>query len=466
MMIPINQQRFLERHIQEKFDNHPWIHKCLLGNPEAFPYRVSQSGKAFIGKHTYSPHVLPKTNPKSNEENEITPCYLVNIPLAHLPNDGSYSCIKNLAKILKNESYGTDAKQSRVTVIQRLACVIGINQFSSIDPAVNRKFEDYIADIPKIEGIAYRVFGFFWEPCWDKESQFKGKIYPVDQAFLLLKVISKIQAKIVRETYESSSEGLNSNVMGQIPFQHIRETIKNSLQTRYLAQYFAEQSAKTPIYYGVMDADCQSLRTDKGLFSRLDAAISKHDIPSAITLGYSVSNDERPLIRLGVKMDMKVREAMCKVFPFGAYFPEPASFFCVRKPDGNLKLSKFSFIAPGQALENRRLIQSGQKNNLLKNAVFIADGGVTTGTPIGMKTIKNGKVDELSPKLIKQKQNLQSLRGISQTHVTPKQWADNLYIALDFSCSQVTDATGPMMHIFSVYDPISRMFSQVGRFTS
>lgn len=36
---------------------------------------------------------------------------------------------------------------------------------------------------------------------------------------------------------------------------------------------------------------------------------------------------------------------------------------------------------------------------------------------------------------------------------------------LDFSCSQVTDATGPMMHIFSVYDPISRMFAQVGRFS-
>lgn len=463
-MLTINQNRFLEKHIQEKFDNHPWIKECLCDRAEAFPYRVSTSGNPSISKHIYLPDLLPNTNTQSKENKY--PFYLVNIPLAHLPEDESYSRFKSLVKLFKDESYGTNSAQSKITVLERFACVIGINQIVSIDPAVNRQFEDYMAKIPLIKGIAYRVFGFFWQPTWSQESQFKGKIYPLNKAFLVLKALSEDNAKIVRETYESSRLGLHSNLLGQIPFQQIRETIKSSTQTNYLANHFAEQSATSPIYYGVMDADCQSLRTDKGLFSRLDAAISKHRTPSAITLGYSVSDDERPLIRKGVEMDMKVREAMCKVFSFGAYFPEPGSFFCIRKPGHSLKLAKMSFIGLGRALENRRLIQNGIKNNVLKDGVFIADGGITTGTPGRMKTIKNGKVEQLSSKLIKEKQNLQSLRGISQTHATPKQWADNLYVALDFSCSQVTDATGSMMHIFSVYDPISRMFAHVGRYSS
>ena len=60
---------------------------------------------------------------------------------------------------------------------------------------------------------------------------------------------------------------------------------------------------------------------------------------------------------------------------------------------------------------------------------------------------------------IKTEAFLTGLRGIPQSHIKPKYWADNLYASLDFKARRVTDATGPMMHIFKVYDPISRMLA-------
>lgn len=454
----------LEAHLREKIDNHSWLNKCLSGKKEKFPYRPSEGGQATISKYIYQPNSPSKTLPQVPEG--TSPLYLANIPLAHLPSETDYEKFKSLVTLFKTESFGKTATQSKAKVIERLAMVIGINQIRSLDPSVNRSFEDYLANVPTIKGIACRAIGFFWEPIWEKRDGLKGKIYPVQKAFMVLKALSGVRAKIVREAYEVSDQGLNKDIISQIPFQQIRETIKNSADTLYFSKYFQEHS-QAVIYYGVMDADCQKLRTTKGLFSRLDKLATKHDNPSAISLGYSVGEDERPLIRLGVKIDMKVREAMNSVFGFGPYFPEPGSFFRVREPEGFLKLKKLSFLGAGRGLENRRLIQSGLKSKVLSDdAIFVADGGVMTGTPGRMKTIKNGRIEELTPQKLKQKQYLKALRDVSQTHATPKQWADILYCALGFSSGKVTNVTQHMMHIFSVFDPISRMFARIGRFSS
>lgn len=82
-----------------------------------------------------------------------------------------------------------------------------------------------------------------------------------------------------------------------------------------------------------------------------------------------------------------------------------------------------------------------------------------------MITKKNEKIKNLLNPTLLHKENLQSLRGIPQSHIFPKNWADNLYTALDFKCSRVTDATGPIMKLLSLYDPISRAFNVEERFS-
>jgi len=456
--------KHLKSHLQQKIDNHFWLSSCIEKNFSSFPYRVKETALGSIERITFRPQNKMTFLPIVKQDSK--PLYVVNIPMTHLPGQEGYQHFKKLASLLKNESFGKNAKQSQKTIKRQLSLVIGVNQIRSLDSAKNRTFLKYMSNFPKIEDIACRIFGFFWHPFWEKTEKAKGKIYPCEKAFLLLKLLSKKKAETLRRTYESS-DSLNPDIRTQIPFQLIREKIKNSIDTTSLVQHFHDKTAKSPIYFGVMDADCIHLRTNEGLFSRFDKAIASHNIPSVISLGYSVADDERVLIRLGVTIDMKVREAMTSVFPYGAYFPEPGSLFCIRRPHQiTSSLSLLTFKGPGSGLENRRLIQSGLSKKIFdQNTCFLADRGVTTRTPSRMKTKKNGKVEDLSSKVIKQKQYLKSLRDVSQTHATPKQWADNLYIGLGFSYSQVTDVTTPMMYIFNVFDPLSRMFAHVGRYS-
>jgi hypothetical protein len=159
-----------------------------------------------------------------------------------------------------------------------------------------------------------------------------------------------------------------------------------------------------------------------------------------------------------VKLDMAAREAMTAHIPYSAYFPEP---FLVARFSRRL-----SFLGAGRALESRRLIENGKLSGALNDEATFIKSGIVTTSPERWKTKKNRSYPTLTPANLRQKAVLEALRGLSQSHIHPKKWADQVYVGLDFSCSQVTDATTPMMRIFSVFDPISRMLGSEGRFTS
>ncbi len=75
-----------------------------------------------------------------------------------------------------------------------------------------------------------------------------------------------------------------------------------------------------------------------------------------------------------------------------------------------------------------------------------------------MKSKYNQTIDVLNKTTLGQKKNLQALRGISQSHAMPRQWANNIYAALPLKICRVTDITKEIMAIFKVFDPISLSF--------
>lgn len=446
----------LNHHLRERQFNHGWVSQCLSGLPGKFPYHLSSritvpSLPNFPNNNLVSlPYVQSSTKP----------LYVVNIPLGHLPGDQNDTRFQTVLNVLKKDAFGMTEDQSKQEIFKRVAVVIGINQIQSIDPSLNRGFQRYILNLPKIEGIAYGVFGFTWNPVWEC-SKNSNYLYAKPKAFLLLKALSKKCADQVRIYFEGNGK-LSSHLSQLIPYQRIRERIKTHTYTTYTTNLLAEQSPGSRIYYTVMDADCKNLRTTNGgVFSRFDRHLNNKNV-TAITLGYKMTDKEEKLIQLGVWMDMKVRQAMNSAIPFSAYFPEPCSAFLIRIPGQTHKLNRITFLGGrGSRLENRRLIESGIKSKVLdQNALFIADGGVTIETPERTIHKSNTGVIRITPKIIKQKRMLRALRGIFQSHIHPKKWADQVYSALDFTSSQVTDTTTPLMHIFSIYDPISRMFTK------
>jgi hypothetical protein len=439
----------LENHLQQKWANQEWLYRCCENDETyEFPYSLASEG---------DPELLQPFIPSQPSTTQITaerephPQFLVNIPMGRFPSmSADRSKYTRLLDLLRDESFGKTPAESSAKVKSRVAVVIGVNQIQSIDSRMNRVFRRFVRNLPRREDVVVRTIGFLWKPVWIRTS-WKPKLYALHKAFLILKCLSPATARKVLKEYETPQA-----LASQIPYQKIRETIKNCRETRTLAENMETTAPRSPIYYTTMDADCISLRPEgvqDGIFSRFEQLIAQHNQPSIASLGYSVEEDEPPLLRLAVKMDMKVRSTM----PM-PYFPEPCTSYKVRLPEQSNFLSSMSFIGGGRSLESRRFIKNGSAK-LKDGAVFKGDGGVVTTTPARMKTEYNQEVDELSTAILKKKKSLQGLRGRTlQTHAFPKQWADILYAGLPFSAKKVTDATGPMMHLFSVYDPISQMF--------
>ncbi len=453
----------LDHHLKQKLANQSWLFDCVHGSEKAFPYRPKGQAEALMGR-IYTPK--NPSNQMVEPLKKACPQFVVNIPMGMLPfKKQGYQAITCIQKALRSQAYSTSAPLSARMGKRRLAVVIGINQIDSIDPELNRHFRFFIRRLPKIEGLVCRVFGFKWKPNWYQSAD--GNLYSLKKAFLLLKVLSKERAESVRLKFEMP-KSLHPDILSQLSMQRIREVVKNSQYTRMFVQHAVKVAPSSPIYFTMMDADFLSLRTfGEGLFTQIEEKILSKGNFSVISPGYQVAKQELPLIKLAVRLDMAVRAAIIKAVSYGVYFPEPLTAVLVKRPGEKSFFRHLTFLGDGKMLESRRLIQSGRlKKHLDDKSCIFAKGGIVTTTPARMKTKKNRSLSTLTKAQIKQKRCLQALRGLPQSHIHPKQWADNLYVGIDFSCARVTDCTTPMMYIFSVYDPISRMFSASGKYSA
>lgn len=480
--------RELEKHIEEKFINRFWLGEVLTQTEgrisSYFPHKPQLKGSAKIGDKRFPPTLSIEGLPEGVSKK---PAFLVNIPLAHTPLAEGFEKVEALIEKLKDETFGTDAAESQDQAQKKLAVVFGINQFQSIDPEVNSAFKRYIWKMPLLEGLSYRVTGFFWIPSWvannswkdikgvsealEKKSILKNKIYPSDKAFRVLKGLDHEQAEKVRQELEGEN-GLSEELRSQIPYQHIRQTIKDSSCTKDFAKNFSEKPNLGPVFYVTMDGDCAKLRsTENGYFSHYEEIIEeswlkKKYIPSVISLGYQLSDDDLPLSRLAVTCDQAVREAMHQYISGSVYFPEPGTGYYLFKGGELLKnLKKFSFLSgkekDGKAFESRRAINNGVRSGILDRSKFVFKSvkALITAMPGRMATPIAIEYEELNAADLKKERVLKGLRGIPQVHFHSFDWAHYVYEGLPQDLK-----TGPSIYgrtsrvlsaVFAPFDPIS-----------
>lgn len=460
-------QDTLSSHVRRKSANHPWIADCLDGKISTFPYRVFSSGKATISPKTFCSIAQNDVMPSPPR----TPCpvFVINIPQGVSPkNKHEDTHFQSMISRIQSEAFSTNTYWSKTMGKQRLAVVVGTNQIESIDPAKNRALRNLIGATQQFNDFCVRRIGFFWRPEWSRTS-YKEALYPVKKAFLLLKALSKKTAKKVQETFEQPKGRLHPNILAQIPYGAIRQRILKSNKTREIIQHFSNAFDACPCYLTIMDADFEALRLTGerlGVFSQVSASIDIHNPFTVIGTSYQVGANEPPLIRLAVRIDMAVREAMSSVIPYSAYLPEPLLFTLVKRSNQNNNLKHLSFLGKGNALESRRLVENAKPKGAVSNHMKFLKAGLQTASPERWKTKSMLRFPTLSARQIKQMQALKALRGLAQTHAFPRQWAGNVYAALNFSCHPVTDATTAMMRIFAVFDPISRMQAHIGKYST
>ncbi|MBS0621096.1 MAG: hypothetical protein JSS61_06530 [Verrucomicrobia bacterium] len=480
-ILPAASINLLNHHLQEKFINQIWLAEVLQGKKSYFPYSPKENGIAEINEEDF---LLDDTDRASQYTGPATK-FLINIPMGHLPMEKGHDKITRLLKLFETQAYGDSSDVSREKSKKRLAVVIGLNQIQSIDPMVNRAFEKYIASIPNFDAFPAHVTGFFWIPQWEqnpswqkelpaakkalkKRPKLKQLIYSKERAFLILKCLNRSKALSVRRSLEGRVK-LSKALASQIPYQKIRETIKNSSATADFAKVWHKRGDK--VFFVTMDADVRRLRRyGKGYFTRCEEIIddykTKHGhVPSAISLGYHIESDDCPLAALAVECDMAVRRAMNKCIPGSVYLPEPGTAYYLSKEKMLLKnLEKFSFCgekSEERAFESRRALSSGIKTELfdISRIVFNPEGALITTMPSRMKTETCAEFDTLTAGDLKKEKVLKALRGISQVHFHPFHWGHYLYEGLPNKFKTGRGVYGKLNGIlrdtFVVFDPIS-----------
>ncbi|MFY7842974.1 MAG: hypothetical protein ACOVOR_03055 [Rhabdochlamydiaceae bacterium] len=440
MRLEAHQNEYLKKHIENKVQDRSWLFRFLHAEKypwEHFPFKVSSSKQ--LDRYLYEPKNSPKERVIRSKDEKAG--YVINMP-ATMPLGGAYDSYKNILNRLKKESFGSSKNESLQEVKERVVVCLGYNQRQSGIASKNETFLDYINHLPVIEGLSYRVFGFFWSIDWTAKTKEIPK--GGDRAFALVQILSPDQYQVC--PFDLSP-----------PFQMIRECIKNSSYNKELTLSIGERRPKAPIYYHVMDSDFISLRVEgTGLLSRYDQLVLDHNRPSLMSLGYRLSDQESYLLRLGVKIDMAVRKVMNEIIPASCYFPEPSTCVLLGLAPKGEELKALSFMGMGQSLENRRLIYNGIAQQCIDaNKIVMEDvGGVVTSTPDRMRSDKSDQFKDKNVKDIKTKAFLTGLHRISQTHAVSKQWADNLYLSLGVKGGAVTEFTGPISRLFKVFDPI------------
>ncbi|MGM0439772.1 MAG: hypothetical protein ACQEP8_01490 [Chlamydiota bacterium] len=441
-----NEQQYID-HFKVKTYNQPWLYQCFTEDSpeEYFPYQLPPNKVGFISNHEVTALRLHNNLPLHNNED---PAFVLNIPF--VPSGEDYAKLNLVLKNIKEESYGPRSEE-------KPAVTIGFNKVYSIDPKANQQFRDYIANLPEVEGIAFRALAFLWQLPWEAKPSFQDqKLHPKEKAYFLLKVLKPQKGARILKELETSQ------ISSRIPYQAIRETIKNSKATAELIRRFYEQEHRL-VYLATMDPDFISICDEQGqgILSHARDVVNQanENFPHLLTLGYSAAADQWPSIRLGVLLDMKVRTAISEIFPQAPYYPEPFFAWYVDPEGRNLSASFIQNNGRSARLESRRLIDSGIQQRLFdpQRMAFEYRQALVTDTA-RIVTLKSQKFSKIDASNIGQRQILEALRGVGQSHFFPKQFADSIYHALPITC-RVEYITQPITKILGAFDPITLSYN-------
>lgn len=150
-----------------------------------------------------------------------------------------------------------------------------------------------------------------------------------------------IKYKIITYTWGKDGEIAKNVPEGTVPYQDIREHLKNHPATIELVKQFREEDPKCLIYFSFVDSDTVKFNYIYSAYSEIvRQELKKGPIPPTLmSTGYEFTRDSKHY--LASWLDRMVRAAMAEVHPLLVYYPEPN--FCVLVEDG-LNNIKESFI--------------------------------------------------------------------------------------------------------------------------
>lgn len=329
--------------------------------------------------------------------------------------------------------------------LQTIKVSIGFNRPKSLSNRLNKILTDEL-ECKSSSKINHEKFGFFWHYNWyDKKG--KSVDYTIVQKFYRqFKTIDKKKAQEFRKINEKTAglkiiESTDKAIKQKgtlIPYQELREYVKNHNKTQELVKAFKDQDKEKNdiIYFSFIDADTISFNGIYSAYLRIHNKYFKENnvSPTVMSTGYEFDGKGKNYpFKIGSQIDREIRIATAKHIPLGVYYPEPN--FCVLLPPSTLTLPE-SFIdkkiKPKGTSESVALLR---KVKLRENAIFTfsEDKPVITDIPLRAKYTKKTKdkikfSEDFTKGGLPTKEDVKGLRQMSQSHFFEGIWLDNLYI--------------------------------------
>lgn len=345
------------------------------------------------------------------------------------------SKIEELTREFQDESFGRTAEESQSAKERRLKVVIGLNKMRSISESRNRSLKQAVS-LPHEEA----VFGFFWYGAYEERSEITGKwsscsFGRVRKFYRQLKKKNRLHAKNFREELEKKRGHM-------VPYRGLRERLAQSTETQEAVRSLREDKMVNRVYMGMFDADSLSLHApdDRGVFSHYDEMIAKHPRLEIGSCGYLFTGQKTkdspvdPIMKVASEADLRVRHATAQFFAYGIYYPEPSCIIRIRddKPtiEYSFETSDAHYASPQESIvileQIRKKFRSDQGV-----AVFGRQGAIPTTTPERAEKPFAAHYNDYKKIVRWTERDMMRMRGVAQSHLHPKKWADNLIRDLD-----------------------------------
>lgn len=471
---------------RQRLDNlrsHPSLHERVVSSyllykakhiskKQLFPFRVVEEPGHVSTKNNSHRYYFIRLDMYIHERNNVRepgyhvekkPGYIVNMPVVIGSNDQENEAeIARIFSLFHEQSFSSNVDKSKDKARTSLALVLGANRCKSLDPVRNDQFKRFITNFSTMEEFDVRMFGFFWEPKWKPLGAYKRDI-PMKEVRKYFKVLQEIDPQLAEKIRIKHEEPKNG-IRNRIPFQEIRETIKNSFSTMSATQRLRSYSQTRELYLAIMDPDCYQLRNDwNGLFSHYNEIVKNRNIvPSIMSTGYKAAYNAPPLIKLIIRLDQNARAAMLPYFPMAPYLPEPNLMIRIQEGAHTVHESFMDHKLSGK--ESRHIVKNvvnGRNLCPTQTVAFQTLGAIPTAIPNRFVNKKNGSWNQINYETIGRIDILKALRGKNcQSHIMPLMgWAYNLAQALSIRQFQQSEDTvkeinSALAEILKVVDPI------------
>lgn len=482
--LTIQQKEYLNAHLFRKIHNTQWLGRIveIILDPskneteisEYFPYEINPTSKAttiikniFNSVHLGQPHL----------NREHSKCvYLIAMPCIPDKEMKTHTSLQKVIYDIENQAFHDTTNRSLSEIVARVGMVIGLNTFYSMDSDRNETFRTYCNQLTslKTRSLPVKIVPFFWSPWKLKPAYPKELLFTVDKCYTVIKSYFALVSNPT-EKIKTMDSGLNiekyfgisreNPIKSLIPYQEIRTTVLHSAELKELSTLFFKHLRYNPQYVLSLDPDFISLKTDHvGLLSHYDRIIQHHfntrnKLPSVMSTGY-VAPETEPLaiIKWGIQLDRKIREALAKTLPLAVYMPEPNFAFYLPSTE---HLDHFSFSSGAKSnmlAESRQFIKHAIKKQLIDplEMTFINHGAVQTTIDEEWRTGTVSQYTALTKKQVFTKKVLEAFRGLHQSYADSQIWSNNIYTGLGRNISDhMKKAIVPIKVIRNQLDPYS-----------